>query len=149
MLRLLVADSQAAVRRGVVELLADELKSVVIAEASSAGETLALVASDRWDLLILHISAAGRFNVDLLKQLTALRPLLPVLALSDHSDEEAAARFIRAGGAGHVATDQLPDRLAAAVLSIVGEGNDGSPDSIRRTACSFRAEPDLIARSRP
>ena len=71
-------------RRGLKEILARELEGGVYGEAKDAREVHARVQSDQWDLVILDITMPGRSGVDVLRNLKALRPKLPVLVLSMH-----------------------------------------------------------------
>jgi two-component system invasion response regulator UvrY len=55
MTAILVADDHAIVRRGLMQLLSDELPNVRFGEADTAAATVLLARSKEWDLLILDI----------------------------------------------------------------------------------------------
>ena len=82
MIRVLIADDHAILRRGLKEILVRELEESVFGEAEDAQEVLTRTQSSDWDLLILDITMPGRSGLDVLRDLKALRPKLPVLVLS-------------------------------------------------------------------
>ena len=96
MTRVLIADDHAILRRGLREILVRELKDSVFGEAKDAQEVLARTQSDQWDLLILDISMPGRSGLDVLRDIRALRPKLPVLILSMHPEDQYGKRVLRA-----------------------------------------------------
>ncbi len=84
MIRVLIADDHAILRRGLIEILAREFKDAVYGEAENAEQTLAQVQGHDWDLVILDVTMPGRSGIDVLVDLKRLRPKLPVLILSMH-----------------------------------------------------------------
>jgi len=55
--------------------------TVLNGESEDAQQVLAQVQSHDWDLVILDITMPGRSGLDVLKDLKAVRPKLPVLIL--------------------------------------------------------------------
>ena len=82
MLRILLADDHAVVRQGVKQILADAFVSTTFGEAQNAPELLALVANERWDIVVLDLSMPGGNGLEALKQIKHDQPQLPVLILS-------------------------------------------------------------------
>jgi DNA-binding NarL/FixJ family response regulator len=60
MLNVLVVDDHPSFRRGVKEILTEELNPVRISEAVDAQEMLDLVQRTKWDLVIMDISMPGQ-----------------------------------------------------------------------------------------
>ena len=60
MIRILIADDHAILRRGLKEILMRELDSVTWGEAENGEQVLDQIQSDDWDLLILDITMPGR-----------------------------------------------------------------------------------------
>src|SRR5476649_2599425 len=100
MIRILVADDHAILRRGLSDILARELEGVICAEAGNAEEVVAQVKRQPCDLVILDITMPGRSGLDLLKDLKQLLPEVPVLILSMHPEDQYARRVLKAGAAG-------------------------------------------------
>jgi two-component system, NarL family, invasion response regulator UvrY len=118
----LIVDDHEVVRDGVKNIFSDEANSIRFGDASTAPEALQFVNEQNWDLVILDISLVGRSGLELLKQLKEIRPKLPVLVLSMHSEEQYARRAFKAGAAGYVAKDSSRTELLEAVHKVIEGG---------------------------
>ncbi len=127
MIRVLIADDHAILRRGLIEILARGLKDAVCGEAENAEQTLAQVQGHNWDLVILDLSMPGRSGIDVLVDLKRLRPKLPVLILSMHAEDQYAKRVLRAGASGYLNKDSAPEELIKAVRKALAGGRYVSP----------------------
>jgi two-component system, NarL family, invasion response regulator UvrY len=56
MLRILLADDHAVVRRGVKQILVEAFAQAVFGEAQNAHELLGLIGSERWDIVVLDLN---------------------------------------------------------------------------------------------
>ena len=118
MIRILVADDHTIVREGLKQLLSECPRLEVAGEAGSGQEVLSRLRQGRYDVLLLDISLEDRSGLDVLKQVQAEWPGLPVLMLTMHREEEYAVRALRAGAAGYVRKDAEPETLLAAVRTV-------------------------------
>ena len=126
-IRVLIADDHAILRRGLIDILRREFKHAVCIEAENAQQTLAQVQGHDWDLVILDVSMPGRSGIDVLEDLKRLRPKLPVLVLSMHPEDQYAKRVLRAGAAGYLNKDSAPEELLKAVRKVLAGGRYVSP----------------------
>lgn len=122
MIRVLIADDHAMLRRGIRQILAEIPGLEAVDEATNGQEVLAKAAKDRYDLVLLDISMPGRSGLDVLKQLKAEKPRLPVLVVSMHPEEQYALRALKAGASGYLTKESAPDELIAAVQKILDGG---------------------------
>ena len=122
MIRVLIADDHAILRRGLIEILTRELKDAVCGEAENAQQVLAQVQSHDWDLVILDVSMPGRSGIDVLADLKRMRPKLPVLVLSMHPEDQYGKRVLKAGASGYMNKDSAPEELIKAVRKGAGGG---------------------------
>ncbi len=122
MIRVLVADDHAVVRRGLRQIIAETSDILVEGEASSAAETLRIVQDQRWDVVVLDINMPGGSGLDLLAEIHRVRPELPVLILTVYSEEQYAVRAIKAGAAGFLTKESAPDKLIEAVRKLAAGG---------------------------
>jgi two-component system invasion response regulator UvrY len=122
MMRILIADDHAVVREGVKRILDDLDGSIVVGEASNGQELLAQATSNTWDVVLLDISMPGRNGLDILRQLKSIQPLLPVLVFSMHPEGQYAIRAFKAGAAGYLTKDSIPEELVTAIRRVVGGG---------------------------
>lgn len=118
-MRILVVDDHAIVRRGMVALLQDSFKGVVVGEAENAREGVTTASGATWDLVIVDISMPGRSGLEMIEELKAVVPALPVLVMSSHSERDYALRALKSGAAGYVSKQSAADTLVAAVTRVL------------------------------
>ena len=127
MVRVLIADDHAILRRGLIEILTREMRDVVCAEAENAQQALAHAQSHDWDVVILDVTMPGRSGIDALADLKQARPKLPVLVLSMHAEDQYGKRVLKAGAAGYMNKDSAPEELVKAVRKVLAGGRYVSP----------------------
>jgi two-component system, NarL family, invasion response regulator UvrY len=121
-IKVLVADDHAVVRRGLRQILTETPDILVGGEASTVHEVRQLVHDERWDVIVLDINMPGGSGLDLLAELRRLSPGLRVLILTVYPEEQYAVRAIRAGAAGFLTKESAPEQLIAAVRKIASGG---------------------------
>ncbi|MEQ1553088.1 MAG: response regulator transcription factor [Ferruginibacter sp.] len=119
MIKILVADDHIVVRRGLKMILLDGFPGATIEEVGDAEDMLKEVIKSEWDVVISDLSMPGRSGLDVLPQIKQLRPNMPVLILSIHSEEQYALRVLKAGASGYLSKDLAPDELVAAVQKVM------------------------------
>ena len=122
MIKVLIADDHAIVRRGLKQILEETPDIVVRGEAANADEVFARLRLGAWDVLVLDINMPGRSGVDVLKEIKRQRAKLPVLILSMHAEEQYAARVFKAGASGYLPKESAPDELVKAIRKVHGGG---------------------------
>ena len=122
MIRILIADDHAIVRKGLVQILAESPGPITVDEADSGEEALDKAWHNDYDLVLLDISMPGRGGLDALKELKRHRPQLPVLVLSMQPEEQYAVRVLRAGASGYLAKAGAPDELVDAIHKVLAGG---------------------------
>jgi two-component system invasion response regulator UvrY len=140
MTRILVVDDHPLVRKGIIQVIADELRGGTIGEASTAAEALAAVWSQCWDLVLLDISLPGRSGLDVLKEIKAARPKLPVLVLSGFPESQFAIRVFRVGAAGYLTKESPPETLLKAVRECLSGGKYITPGVADALALQLAAD---------
>ena len=128
MIRVLIADDHTLMRDGLKQILATAGDMVVASEASDGFQTIDQVRGGDWDLLLLDMSMPGRSGVELIKQIKAEKPRLPILVLSMHKESEYAVRSIRAGAAGYLCKDSASEQLLNAIREVAAGGRFIGPD---------------------
>jgi len=139
-IRILIADDHAILRRGLKEILASELKDAIFDEAGNAQQVLAHIQSHAWDLVILDITMPGRSGLDLLRDLQQLRSELPVLILSMHPENQYAKRMLKAGAAGYMNKETAPKELVKAVRKVLAGGRYVSAELAEKLAADLSAD---------
>ena len=120
MIRILIADDHAIVRRGLKQIIEDTGEMQVVAEASSGIEALRGIRAHECDVVLLDISLPDMSGIDVLKQVHAERPHLPVLILSIYPEDQYASRLIKAGAAGYLTKESAPPEVVGALRRVAG-----------------------------
>jgi DNA-binding NarL/FixJ family response regulator len=117
--RILVVDDHPIVRQGLAHMVNREADLVVCGEAEDATGAILVVASARPDILIVDISLNGPDGLDLLKNIRATHPTLPVLILSMHDELIYAERALRAGANGYIMKQEATEKVLVAIRCIL------------------------------
>ena len=142
-MKILIADDHAVFRRGLKETLSETFAKIVFGEARTAQETLELAQREDWDVIILDISMPGRSGLDILDDLRRSRPRIPVLLLTMHPEQQFARRALKAGAAGYLTKDSVPEELKEAIKRIVAGGRYVSTTLAETLAVDLRRGADL------
>lgn len=118
MIKIIIADDHAIVRKGLKQILEETPDMAVTDEASNCNEVLEKVRKGNFDVVILDLTMPGRGGVDTLKEIKAEKPDLPVLVLSVHPEEQYAMRVLKAGAAGYVNKESAPIELIEAIRKV-------------------------------
>jgi two-component system invasion response regulator UvrY len=127
MVRILIVDDHEVVRNGVKKIFEDHSRTTVFGEASTPQEALTLAREGEWDVAVLDLALGGRSGLEVLKELKQIRPRLPVVILSMHSEEQYARRAFRAGASGYVTKGSSSAELALAVNKVIKGGKYVTP----------------------
>lgn len=118
MIRVLVVDDHALIRKGMKQILEDTGDMQVTGEAETGMEALKMARKNKHDLMLLDITLPDRNGIDVLKQLRVECPSLPILILSMHPEDQYAVRAIRAGAAGYLNKQSAPSQLVTAIRQV-------------------------------
>src|ERR1700735_3371941 len=118
MIKVLVADDHAVVRRGLRQILAETPDILVGGEAAVGADVLRMVREERWDVVILDINLQAANGLEILVEIHREQPTLAVLILTVYSEEQYALRAVRAGAAGFLTKESAPDKLIDAVRKV-------------------------------
>jgi DNA-binding NarL/FixJ family response regulator len=114
-----VVDDHPIFRHGIVQLINSEPDFNVCGEASSAPQALSSLRDVETDIAVLDVSLQGANGIELLKQIRAEHPELPVLMLSMHDEKHYALRALRAGAAGYIMKREDVDTFIGALRKVI------------------------------
>ena len=135
-MRILVADDHNALRCGLIQILREGHPRAEFGEAASTAETLELLSSQAWDLLILDIFMPGRGGLEVLQHVQDNYPDLPVLVLSSAPEEQLAIRVLKAGASGYLNKRAAPEELVQAVNRLLQGGRYVTTATAERLAAA-------------
>jgi two-component system invasion response regulator UvrY len=126
-MKILIADDHPLTRCGVTHVLRAEFANASFGEAENGRETLNRISKDRWDLLLLDIDMPGRGGIDLIKEIRAIRPKLPILVLTMFSEDDYAVRAFKNGASGYLSKESVVEKLPEAVRKVLSGGRYVTP----------------------
>ncbi|MBW8758720.1 MAG: response regulator transcription factor [Burkholderiales bacterium] len=119
MIRVILCDDHALIRRGIRDTLSDAPDIEVVGEAGDYPELRALLRSTACDVLVLDINMPGRSGLDVLAALKDDGDMkMRVLICSMYPEDQYAIRALRAGAFGYVNKGGDPQQLVAAVRTV-------------------------------
>lgn len=118
-IRTLVADDHAVVRRGIVNELTRHGDIEVLGEASNGHDVLRQVQSLTLDVLLLDINMPGTPTLDVIRQIATLPARPHVIVLTAHNDSEHILMMLKAGVKGYILKDENPENIAVAMRTVM------------------------------
>ena len=117
-IRIVLADDHKLMRGGLRVLLEQQQDFAVVGEASDGREAVALVSSQKPDVLVMDIGMPNLNGIEAAAQITQSHPEISVVMLSMHSDESYVLRALKAGAKGYLLKDSAETDLIRAVHSV-------------------------------
>jgi len=118
MIRILIADDHTIVREGLKQIISETPDMTVADEAIDGHEVLNKALKNDYGVVVLDITMPGINGLDVLKQIKAQKPKLPILVLSVHPEEQYAVRTLKAGASGYLTKESAPDELIGAIRKV-------------------------------
>ncbi|HRO70038.1 MAG TPA: response regulator transcription factor [Chitinophagaceae bacterium] len=118
MLRILIADDHAIVRKGLKQLLLEEYPSAEIGEVADTEGLLKQVINNGWNIVICDMNMPGRSGLDALAHIKQIAPELPVLIMSMYPEDQYALRVLKAGASGYLQKESIHDDIIKAVQTV-------------------------------
>jgi DNA-binding NarL/FixJ family response regulator len=148
MTRVLLADDHALVRDGLRHILRSTSGFEVVGEACDGATTIALVRSTAADVLVLDLSMPGRNGVELVRQIKDEKPVLRILVLTMHAEQQYAVRAFKAGASGYLTKESASAELVTAVTKVAAGGVFVSLAMAERLAKSLNEATDSLPHHR-
>jgi DNA-binding NarL/FixJ family response regulator len=140
MLHVILCDDHPIFREGLKKILQPHSDIKVEAEAGSGAELMEKVKEKRCDVIILDISLRDMNGLEVLKALQGGGTRAGILILSMHPEEHYAVRALKAGAAGYLQKESVPEELVKAIRKIARGGKYVTPTLAERLA--YQLEPD-------
>ena len=118
MIKVILCDDHALIRRGIRDTLADAPDMQVVGEAGDYGELRSLMRGTPCDVLVLDINLPGRSGLDVMHVLKDEGASARVLVLSMYPEDQYAIRALRAGAFGYANKGSDPQLIVQAVRTV-------------------------------
>jgi DNA-binding NarL/FixJ family response regulator len=117
--RILIVDDHPMMREGLAQLIANENDLKVCGEAEDAAKALAAVETLKPDLVLVDITLGNKSGLEFIKDIKAVQPELPTLAISMHDENLYADRVLRAGGRGYIMKQEGGKMIMTAIRKVL------------------------------
>ena len=127
MIRIVIVDDHAILRRGLTQIIAESGDMQVVGEAESSSAALRLLREKPCDVVLLDVSLPDRNGIETLKLVRRELPKLRILMLSMHPENQYAVRALKAGAAGYLNKQSAPSQLLSAIRQVNRGGKYVTP----------------------
>ncbi|MCO5240173.1 MAG: response regulator transcription factor [Chitinophagaceae bacterium] len=119
MIRILIADDHAIVRKGLEQIIHEAYPSAELGGAKDAEELMAKLMESSWDIVLCDLKMPGRSGLDALHQIRQVYPSLPVLIMSMYPEDQYALRVLKAGASGYLGKDNIHEDIIKAIRTVL------------------------------
>ena len=117
-IRVLITDDHAIVRKGIGALLATEPAIEVVGEASDGEEAIAAAQSLHPDVILMDLVMPGMDGIDAIRHISASQPEARILVLTSFATDDKVFPAIKAGALGYLLKDSEPQALIGAIHQV-------------------------------
>ncbi len=118
MIKVVLCDDHAMVRRGIKDTLTEATDIKVVGESGSYVEAREVIRTTPCDVLILDLNLPGRGGLEVLASLREDHSTIRVLIVSMFAEDQYAIRCLRAGADGYLNKAGDPSQLIPAVRTL-------------------------------
>jgi DNA-binding NarL/FixJ family response regulator len=118
MIRVVLADDHAVMRRGIREILEGDTEVEVVGEAGDGREAIRLAQKLKPDVMVVDLGMPELNGLDAIRHLRSEQPEVELLVFSMHDSEELIREAFSAGARGYVLKSDAALYLTEAVKSL-------------------------------
>ena len=137
MIRVILCDDHAVVRRGIRDTLSEAVDIKVVAEAGSYSEVRDALRTHECEVLVLDLNLPGRGGLEVLATLRESNSTVKVLIVSMFPEDQYAIRCLRAGAQGYLNKAGDPSELITAVRAVMQGRKYVTPEVAQMLVESF------------
>lgn len=119
-IRILLVDDHAVVRFGIAQLINREVDMVVCGEEEDASKAMGAIENLKPNLVIADISLKDSSGLELMRNIKAQYPGMPVLVVSGHDESVYAEIAFRAGALGYLMKEEALEKVITAIRRVLG-----------------------------
>jgi DNA-binding NarL/FixJ family response regulator len=148
-IRIVIAEDQAIVRRGVTLLLSMEPDMEVVGQACNGDEAVNLAQLMRPDVVLMDLHMPVKGGVAATREITQTLPGTQILVLTTLDDDETVFEAVRAGAHAYLLKDAAEDELLETIRALKRGESHLTPQIARKVMDQFRRLSQIPAASRP
>ena len=119
MLRIILADDHAEVRKGIIQILSDEFGNVYIGEAENGNELIRKVKEEKWNIVISDLVMPGVNGLEALRYIRKTDNNLPVIIISSSPADQYREKVLEAGAVAFIGKENLAAELISTIQFII------------------------------
>jgi NarL family two-component system response regulator LiaR len=147
-IRVLVVDDHAIVRKGVVSLLATEPSITVVGEASNGVEAVQKANTLKPDVILMDLVMPEMDGIQAIQLITSSQTKARILVLTSFGTDDKVFPALKAGALGYLLKDSNPEELIEAIHQ-VKNGESWLHPAVARKVLNEWAHPDQSAMPEP
>jgi two-component system invasion response regulator UvrY len=136
MIRVILVDDHALIRRGLRESLSEAGDIEVAGEACDYGELRQLLRAGGCDVLLLDVNLPGRSGIDVLRALVDEGQSIRVVVLSTYPEDQYGIRALKAGAMAYLNKAADPEVIVQAVRTVAAGRKYVTPEVAQALADS-------------
>lgn len=140
-MRVVVADDDALMRAGLVELITIDPDVVVVGEAATGLEALSAVRRLRPDVVLMDVQMPDVDGIEATRRLVAEGTEARIIILTTFDVDDYVFGALRAGASGFLLKRARPEELVAALHTVAGGDALLAPSVTRRVISRFAEQP--------
>ena len=117
--RVLIVDDHPMTRSGLAYLINHQPDMIACCEAQNGAQALQGIMRAKPDLVLTDFALPDKNGLELIKDIKAIAPLLPILVISMHDESLYAERVLRAGARGYITKEEGGERLMRAIRHVL------------------------------
>lgn len=142
MIRVILCDDHAVVRRGIRDTISEAVDIRVVGEAGSYPELREQLRKSECDVLVLDLNMPGRGGLEVLAALREEGSSVKTLVVSMYPEDQYAIRCLRAGARGYLNKAGEPAELIAAIRTVFQGRKYVTPEVAEMLVDSLNAPED-------
>ena len=144
-IRVLIADDQALIRRGMAMLLDAEADIEVVGQAADGVEAVQLAQRLRPDVVLMDLHMPKKSGVLATREITAALPRTRVMVLTTFDRDELVFDAVRAGAQAYLLKDASEDEVIETVRAVHRGESRLTPQVARKVMDQFRSLANRMA----
>jgi len=146
-IRVLIADDQALIRRGMAMLLDAEADIQVVGQAADGAEAVELAQRLKPDVVLMDLHMPRKSGVLATREITCALPRTRVMVLTTFDRDELVFDAVRAGAQAYLLKDASEDEVLETVRAVHRGESRLTPQVARKVMDQFRALANRLADS--
>jgi DNA-binding NarL/FixJ family response regulator len=139
MIRVLIVDDHAVVRRGLAQLLATTDDLILAGEAADGEIAIPMAAELKPDVVLMDLSMPNLDGIQAITRILAAEPGTHILVLTSFSDQNQILDALQAGAEGYLLKHAEPETILSGIREVVAGGSPLDPKAARVLLTSRRS----------